>query len=254
LFFQAPVLKHQIALFRSFRLMYCSAEPCDTRGRNGSDLLYVGQGQGEFAVEPAMKYVGYGGDYTARRRNMCWLLIFPALACLLLTLALLCYLLWPTPDECLDHRDTYQYHWSMDKTMRCCAKGFVSCPPPDQPAAPVIRGPVDPYNCADGEANWQSEWSTQKKQWCCVQHGKGCGQDAEVPAAQYDCNSAFANWVKGWSEGKKGWCCSHGVKSCPGDAAAAGAGYGSGTQHGKDPFGAPVAAIRDIPHAYASSR
>jgi len=234
--------------------MYCSAEPCDTRGGNGSDLMYVGQGRGEFAVEPAMKYVGYGGDYTARRRNMCWLLIFPALACLLLTLALLCYLLWPTPDECLDHRDTYQYHWSMDKTMRCCAKGFVSCPPPDQPAAPVIRGPVDPYNCADGEANWQSEWSTQKKQWCCVQHGKGCGQDAEVPAAQYDCNSAFANWVKGWSEGKKGWCCSHGVKSCPGDAAAAGAGYGSGTEHGKDPFGAPVAAIRDIPHAYASSR
>jgi len=182
------------------------------------------------------------------------LLIFPALACLLLTLALLCYLLWPTPDECLDHKDTYQYHWSTDKTNRCCARGFVPCITPEAPAAPVNRGPVDPFNCADGEANWPSEWSTTKKQWCCVQHGKGCGQDAEVPAAQYDCNSAFANWVKGWSEGKKGWCCSHGVKSCPGDAAAAGAGYGSGTQHGKDPYGAPVAAIRDIPHAIASSR
>merc|ERR1711920_1088381 len=118
--------------------MYCSAEPCDTRGGNGSDLMYV----------------GHGGEYTARRRNMCWLLIFPALACLLLTLGLLCYLLWPT-NECLDHKDTFQYHWSKDKTMRCGAKGYVSCPPVVQP--PVVqpaRGPVDPSNCADGEANW----------------------------------------------------------------------------------------------------
>jgi len=233
--------------------MYRSAEPCDAScGGNGSDMVYVGQGRGEFAVEPAMRYVGYGGDYTARRRNMCWLLIFPALACLLLTLGLLCYLLWPT-DECLDHKDTYQYHWSKDKTMRCCAKGYISCPPPIAVPMPA-RGPVDPFNCADGEANWPAEWSTQKKQWCCAQHGKGCGQDAEVAAAQYDCNSAFANWVKGWSERKKAWCCSHGTKSCFGDAANAGAGYGAGTQHGRDPNGAPVAAIRDVPHYIASSR
>merc|ERR1712038_1657060 len=48
--------------------------------------VYVGHGQGEFAVEPAMKYVGYGGDYTPRRTpgNLCCL-ILPALACLLLT-------------------------------------------------------------------------------------------------------------------------------------------------------------------------
>jgi len=227
-------------------VMYCSAQPCDTMGQSGSNLMYVGQGQGEFAVEPTMKYVGYGGDYTARRRgNWCWLLLFPALACLLLTLGLLCYLLWPTPDECLDHRDTYQYHWSKDKTMRCCARGFVSCPP-DEP-----RGPVDPFNCADGKLNWEAGWSTQKKQWCCVQHGQGCGQDAEVPATQYDCNAAFPNWVKGWSEGKKAWCCSSGFKSCPSDAAAAGAGYGAGTKHGADFNGAPVAAIRDIPFAQA---
>jgi len=234
--------------------MYRSAEPCDAScGGNGSDLVYVGQGRGEFAVEPAMKYVGYGGDYTARRRNMCWLLIFPALACLLLTLGLLCYLLWPT-DECLDHKDTFQYHWSKDKTMRCCAKGYVPCLPIEQPQAQPPKGPVDPFNCADGEANWPAEWSTEKKVWCCSHHGKGCGQDGEVSAAQYDCNSAFANWVKAWSEGKKQWCCSHGVKSCPGDAAAAGAGYGAGTEHGADFNGAPVATFNVVPHNIASAR
>merc|ERR1712050_781869 len=81
------------------------------------------------------------------------------------------------------------------------------------------------------------------------QHGKGCGRDAEVPAAEYDCNAAFANWVKGWSEGKKQWCCKYGYKSCPNDAAAAGAGYGAGTAHGANFNGAPVAAILDIPFA-----
>jgi len=217
--------------------------------------MYVGQGRGEFAVEPAMKYVGYGGDYTARRRNMCWLLIFPALACLLLLLGLIWYF-WPR-EECLYQREAYQYHWSKDKIMRCCARGFVSCPttPPPPPfTAPVIRGPVDPFNCADGQANWPAEWSTEKKGWCCREHGKGCGQDAEVPASQYDCNSAFANWVKAWSEGKKGWCCSHGVKSCPGDAAAAGLGYGSGTEQGRDPYGAPVAPIKHTSYYIASAR
>merc|ERR1711972_837613 len=94
-------------------------------------------------------------------------------------------------------------------------------------------------------------WSTQKKQWCCEQHGKGCGQDAEVPAAEYDCNAAFANWVKGWSEGKKQWCCKYDYKSCPNDAAAAGAGYGAGTEHGRNFNGAPVATIRDVPFAQA---
>jgi len=232
--------------------MYCSAEPCDTRSQ-GSNLMYVGQGQGEFAVEPTMKYVGYGGDYSVRRRNWCWVLIFPALACLLLTLGLLCYLLWPTPNECLEQRETYQYHWSKAKTLRCCHLGFVDCPDFVTPTLPP-RGPVDPYNCADGKANWAAEWSTPKKQWCCVQHGEGCGQDAEVPAQQYDCNSAFPNWVKAWSEGKKGWCCSHGFKSCPADAAAAGAGYGAGTKHGADYNGAPLAAINDVPYIQAKSR
>jgi len=236
-------------------IMYCSADPCATGGRQGSDLVYVGGGQGEFAVEPAMKYVGYGGDYAVRRpRNLCCLVVGAALSTLLLTLGLICYLLWPTPDECLLQKETYQFHWSLDKTTRCCARGFIACPQQRVAVVAAARGPVDPFNCADGKANWQGEWSTGKKQWCCNQHGQGCGHDAEVPAAQYDCNSAFANWVKGWSEGKKGWCCSHGVKCCPSDAAAAGSGYGAGTAHGADFNGAPVATIGDVPFAQASSR
>merc|ERR1712203_865152 len=197
---------------------------------------------------------------TARRRNMCWLLLFPALACLLLLLGFIwiCWP-WPTPDECLENRDTYQYHWSTIKIKRCCARNFVPCPVEQGDARPDFspRGMVDPFNCADGFRDWQAEWSTLKKQWCCEHHGRGCGQDAEVAAAQYDCNSAFANWVKGWSEGKKGWCCSRGVKCCPGDAIAAGKGYGGGTvtaQHGVDVKGAPVAAFRAIPHEIASRR
>jgi len=237
--------------------MYCSSDPCATGGTDRGDLVYVGGGRGEFAVEPAMKYVGYGGDYGVRRGggNICCLVVSSTAGLLLSLLALLCYLFWAT-DECLVQIHTYQQHWSLDKTMRCCAKGYVTCPaqptqrlaqqPAQQPA-----GPVDPFNCADGKLNWQAGWSTQKKQWCCEQHGEGCGQDAEVPAAQYDCNAAFANWVKGWSEGKKAWCCSSGFKSCPGDAAAAGGGYGAGTEHGADFNGAPVAAIRDIPFVQA---
>merc|ERR1712066_1078179 len=108
---------------------------------------------GEFAVEPQMKYVGYGGDYSVRRPgwNIC-LILGPALA---LLLALLCFIFWPR-DECLVHKDNYLYHWSMGKTMRCCARGYVACPRDDD------RGPVDPYNCADGFNNWQAGWSTPK--------------------------------------------------------------------------------------------
>merc|ERR1712039_1133193 len=130
----------------------------------------------------------------------------------------------------------------------------MGCPTTPRPPAPMVRGAVDPFNCADGEANWPSEWSTEKKQWCCPHHGKGCGQDAEVPAAQYECNSAFANWVKAWSEGKKAWCCSHGVKSCPADAAAAGAGYGAGTKNGAFFHGDQVASFNVVPHAVATGK
>jgi len=232
--------------------MYCSADPCATGGADRGDLVYVGAGRGEFAVEPAMKYVGYGGDYGVRRgNNICCLVVSSTAGLLLLLLGLLCYLLWPT-DECLVQIHTYQHHWSLDKTRRCCAKGYVTCPvQPTQQPVQQPAGPVDPFNCADGKLNWQAGWSTQKKQWCCQQHGEGCGQDTEVPAAQYDCNAAFANWVKGWSEGKKAWCCSSGFQSCPRDAAAAGEGYGAGTEHGADFNGAPVAAIRDVPFAQA---
>merc|ERR1719288_169559 len=203
-----------------------------------------------------MKYVGYGGDYTPRRTpgNLCCVILLPALACLLLTLGLLSWLFWPSLDECLIHQDNYQYHWSSEKIARCCARGFVACRSNTAPPTPAPRppeGPVDPFNCADGFLNWQAGWSTQKKQWCCDQHGKGCGHDEEVAAAEYDCNAAFANWVKGWSEGKKKWCCSYGYKSCPSDAAAAGAGYGAGTQHGANVNGAPVASIKHIPFALA---
>merc|ERR1712060_348086 len=223
-------------------------------GGNGGDLVYVGAGQGNFAVEPQMKYVGYGGDYSVRRTgfNPC-LVLGPALA---LLLALLCYIFWPV-EECMDQKANYMYHWSPDKIRRCCARGFVACPttPPPvvfQPAP--VAGPVDPYNCAEGKLNWQAEWSLGKKQWCCQNHGSGCGQDAEVPAAQYDCNSAFANWVKAWSEGKKQWCCSKGTKSCKSDEAAAGAGYGGGTKHGADYHGAPIAEFRAVPYQQAAAR
>jgi len=230
--------------------MYCQANTCGTDGGMQRGLEYVGSGQGEFAVEPQMKYVGYGGDYSVRRvgGNACCIILGPALACLLLTLGLLCYMFWPAvvAEECLEHRELYQYHWSLQKTYRCCTRGFVECPA-QTTQEPIASGPVDPFNCADGVLNWQAGWSTQKKQWCCEQHGQGCGQDAEVAAAEYDCNAAFANWVKGWSEGKKAWCCARGTKSCQSDAAAAGMGYGAGTQHGADFNGAPLAPIRDVP-------
>merc|ERR1712137_770333 len=95
---------------------------------------------------------------------------------------------------------------------------------------------MGPYNCAD-DSNWPSDWSTPKKQWCCFQHGKGCGQDAEVPASSYDFTASLKNWVKAWSEGHKSWCCAHGAKTCAKDAAAAGAGYAAGTMHGAYPQG-----------------
>lgn len=238
--------------------MYCSTDNCAAGGRDRSDLVYVGPGHGEFTVEPQMKYVGYGGDYGVRRMGgccgPCCLILGPLLGCLLLSLGLLCYMFWPGGDECQNTTD-YLYHWSTQKTMRCCMKGYVACPVQTTTFVPVINsGPVDPYNCADGFLNWQAGWSTEKKVWCCNEHGKGCGSDAEVPAAQYDCNAAMANWVKGWSEGKKTWCCARGSPTCPQDAASAGMGYGAGTQHGADFNGAPVAPIRNVPHSWAVGR
>merc|ERR1712039_493959 len=207
-----------------------------TNDRNGGNLVYVGPGQGEFAVEPQMKYVGYGGDYAVRRTpNMCCLIAGPAL---------LYWICW-SPEPCLDHRENYLYHWSPDKIQQCCARGFVDCPTVEAP-----QGPVDPFNCMDDAENWQAEWSTAKKVFCCRLHGKGCGQDAEQDAAAYHCDAAFPNWVKGWSEKKKAWCCARGVKCCKQDEAAAGEGYGGGTKHGANFHGAPVAAITGITPAW----
>jgi len=214
-------------------------EPCQPCGGGfNRGLEYVGQGRGDFAMEPQMKYVGYGGDYSVHRAaGFPWcLLTLP-----LLLLSLLClWLFWPC-DECKKGLENYQLEWSQDKVWRCCSRGFVPCPTTSAPQA-FPQGPVDPYNCALGDLNWQAGWSTEKKVWCCNEHGKGCGHDGPATANMYDCNAGTENWVKGWSENKKQWCCSHGYKECPQDAAMVeGVGYGAGSHGGNTPFGAPVA-------------
>jgi len=187
-----------------------------------------------------MKYVGYGGDYSVRRAAgfPCCLLCLP-----LLLLALMSLLLWLfNGDEC-KKADNWQLEWSKEKQMRCCSRGFPTCPAVPAPlGAPLEQGPVDPYNCALGFLNWQAGWSTEKKQWCCNEHGKGCGHDEAAVANMYDCNDGTENWVLGWSENKKQWCCAHGYKGCAADAAMVVAtGYGAGSHEGQTPFGAPVA-------------
>jgi len=244
------VVLQACALPKLLANMHCSADPCATSRTERSDLMYVGAGQGEFAVEPAMKYVGYGGDYSVRRGpNACGLVVSSALGLLLLLLGLLiwsdpCYegpwwSLWKR-DSCFDGKDLF---WTPTKQICCCREtnGMHGCPVPPETPAPFVQGPVDPYNCALGFLNWQAGWSTEKKQWCCNEHGKGCGHDGPAVANMYDCNDGTENWVKGWSDNKKQWCCSHGYKGCPGDAAmVTGVGYGAGSHGGATPNGAPV--------------
>jgi len=216
-------------------------------------LAYVGGGRGAHIVETNYRYVGYGGDFARPRRDFTCLITTCCLLSLLLLIPLLLWLLWPEPGfDCETDFVQWKTHWSPARQDFCCSTMGRGCSTVIPERSPEPAGPVDPFNCADGALNWQAGWSTQKKQWCCQQHGKGCGHDEEVAAAEYDCNAAFANWVKGWSEGKKTWCCSYGYKSCPSDAAGAGAGYGAGTQHGANFNGAPVAAIRHIPFAWAA--
>lgn len=189
-----------------------------------------------------MKYVGHGGDYSVRRtRNMTCCFITLPLA-LLGLLGLLAWLFWPK-EECRVGLQNWQLEWNQQKQMRCCARGFPTCPTTDQPQAQLPQGPVDSFNCALGDLNWQAGWSTEKKQFCCNLHGKGCGHDGPATANMYDCNAGTENWVRGWSENKKTWCCGHGYQGCPSDAATVqGAGYGAGSHGGATPFGAPEAA------------
>jgi len=215
-------------------------QPCSNAPTTG--LEYIGGGRGDFAMEPQMKYVGYGGDYSVRRAAG-----FPCLLCLapllLALLSLLAWIFWPF-DECKKGIENHQIEWSRDKINRCCARGFIPCPPLQlgSPVQQGPQGPVDPYNCALGDLNWEAGWSTEKKQWCCNEHGKGCGHDEAAVANMYDCNAGTENWVKGWSENKKQWCCAHGYKGCPQDAALVdGQGYGAGSHGGMTPYGAPVA-------------
>lgn len=222
-------------------------DPCQPCGGGGLNrgLEYVGAGQGDFAMEPQMKYVGYGGDYSVRRAaGFPWcLLTLP-----LLLLSLLClWLFWPC-DECKKGLENYQIEWSTDKIWRCCSRGFVPCPiTTPEPFAPP-SGRVDPYNCALGYLNWQAGWSTEKKVWCCKEHGKGCGHDGPAVANMYDCNDGTENWVKGWSQNKKQWCCAHGYKGCIDEAfggatsaSEAMAGYGAGSHNGLTPNGVTIA-------------
>jgi len=227
-------------------------EPCQPCNAPNAGLEYVGGGHGEFAMEPQMKYVGYGGDYSVRRtRDMTCCFITLPLA-LLALLCLLAWLCWPA-DECRVGLQNWQFDWDQQKQMRCCARGFPTCAKAPEPLAP--QGPVDPFNCALGDLNWQAGWSLGKKQWCCQNHGKGCGHDEAATANMYDCNAGTENWVEGWSENKKQWCCAHGYKGCPSDAAAVdGNGYGAGSHNGATPYGAPVAVAPQGFVPYAQSR
>lgn len=201
-------------------------------------------------MEPQMKFVGQGGDYSVKRtRDMTCCFITLPLA-LLALLCLLAWIFWPV-EECKVGLQNWQFEWDQQKQMRCCAKGFPSCPVSTPEAA---QGAVDPYNCAFGVLNWQAGWSTEKKQWCCQNHGKGCGHDGPAEANMYDCEAGTENWVQGWSQNKKDWCCSHGYHGCAGDAATvAGVGFGAGSHGGATPFGAPVATPQQgfVPHAFA---
>jgi len=203
-----------------------------------------------------MKWVGYGGDFSVRRRRDMTCLLITSLLGLLGLLALLAWCFWPN-EECRLRLDNWQYEWSREKQNRCCARGFIPCSDPPPPQPQPFLGPVDPFNCALGDLNWQAGWSLEKKQWCCTEHGKGCGHDGPTVANMYDCNAGTENWVKGWSDNKKQWCCAHGYKSCPADAAAVdGNGYGAGSHGGATPFGAPVAAAPQgfVPYADTVSR
>lgn len=230
-------------------------------GGIGSDMRYVGPGQGGYIQEAAYRYVGYGGNFSnvARSRDFtCCISICSMLT--LLLLGLLMWLLRPTQNVCEDGKDDWQHLWSKDKQDFCCRTASIGCravayTPMAMPSLGPV-GPVDPFNCADGILNWKAGWSVDKKKWCCKIHGKGCPENGEgwdaVPAAQYDCDAGFANWVKGWSVPKKAWCCQTANMGCAGTGKlslgqAEAQGYGAGAQHGDT--GAPVAAITGIvPH------
>ena len=181
-----------LSIKKSMKILFCKPRGPDV------GLEYVGQERGDFAMAPQMKYVGYGGDYSARRAVgfLCLLLRGP----LLLLFGLLAWLFWPV-DECKQGFENWQINWTQDKIWQCCAKGSVPCP--TQPPAPLAMGPFDPYNSALRDLNWKAGWSTVQKIRCCSEHGKGCGLDGPAVAILYDCNAGTENWVKGWSENKK---------------------------------------------------
>jgi len=232
-------------------MMYSSqgVGPCgDGCGSPPGGLNYVGSGQGSHILEPTYRYVGYGGDFAPPRRDFTCLITTCCLLSLLLLIPLLLWLLASPTNECNVDQANWQYHWSKDKQLRCCASVGIGCPL-SQPQAPqAAPGPVDPFNCALGDENWKAGWSQQKKQWCCEVHKKGCPEPGEswaaVPADQYDCNAGFENFVKGWSTLKKNWCCQYQGKGCVGSGAmnaaqASSQGFGAGAEYGNR--GAPVA-------------
>lgn len=128
------------------RAMYEPCQPCNVPNRG---VQYVGGGIGEFAIEPQVKYVGCGGDYSVRRRSdctCCFILLLP-LALLALLLCLLAWTQWPVED-CRVELANWQTQWPKHKALRCCAQGFPTCP-----AIPMnALGNVPAYALGSGQS------------------------------------------------------------------------------------------------------
>lgn len=216
---------------------------CAIGGHGGAgEMVYYGDGSGDYIQETTYRYVGYGGNFGMVRRRS-WNIVICVGVPLLCLLPLLLWWLWfLQPYDCDQDFATWPISWSERKKDYCCRWEGKGCPftttpstspnlietttnpptpPPFTTTTPFITTRwVDP-NCAVDPIY---TWSQFKKDWCCKNHHVGCPGTTTSPfpapapppgpVDPYNCADGWANWQAGWSVAKKGWCCKVHHKGC----------------------------------------
>lgn len=180
------------------------------------NLVWVGNGRGQYRMAQSLHYVGQGGDYDTEKvvtysgwRCRLWCILFLVLLMLAGTIGIVVWLKLRPPQQPFDCEAGYrnwEKGWSAAKKQWCCDFKSRGCPTvPDSL----------PFDCDAGLSNWHQGWSIPKKQWCCAHRNRGC-EVVTLPGSQpYDCQAGLSNWNVGWSRGKKLWCCAKENLGCP---------------------------------------
>lgn len=153
-------------------------------------MTFAGNGKGEYIQETTYRFVGDGvGEYGVEPASFCaqWG-TFIGLSVVMMVLLALVLASFGIPAEassdgipfdCEVDYANWDEKWSVDQQRWCCHQLSRACESGERPSAREAASSllplaaVQPYDCHP-EPDWNSTWTKGQKAWCCKHNGLGC--------------------------------------------------------------------------------